>query len=164
MELMFQEIEHALKCGLYYSSIALVLTLPDICAALASSDGLTSGEKYKKWVQANLCPKYSSITPEDFYSLRNGVIHQGKFGHAKMQYSRIIFTIPNAQNNIFRNNIINDALNLDAVMFCNDLLAAAREWFSQNQTDAAVMANLPRLVQFRPMGISPYMVGMPLIS
>lgn len=161
---MFKGIEHAIKCGLYYSSITLVLTLPDICAALASTDGFASGEKYKRWVHANLCSKYKSITSEDFYSLRNGVIHQGKFGHAKMQYSRIIFTIPNAQNNVFHNNIVNDALNLDAVVFCHDVLAAAREWFHQNQSDAAVMANLPRLVQFRPEGISPHMVGMPVIS
>ncbi len=81
-----------------------------------------------------------------------------------MQYSRVIFTLPNPQNNVFHNNVVNDALNLDAVRFCSDIIQSVRDWYKANEDSAHVRANIPHLVQFRPNGLAPYMIGMPLIS
>ena len=164
METILSEIELAIKAGLYYLAVAMALTLPDICAALESEDGHTTRAKYKAWYSANLAEKYPRMTDVDCYSLRCGVLHQGRCGHPNSQYGRVIFTIPNAQQNFFHNNIINDALNLDAPQFCADVVRSVREWFVGSQHLVNVQANLPNLVRFRPLGLPPYMVGMPLIA
>ncbi len=81
-----------------------------------------------------------------------------------MQYGRVIFTVPNVQRNVFHNNVLNDALNLDAVIFCNDVIASARGWFAANRRNPTVAGNVQNLVQFRPQGLAPYIVGAPLIA
>lgn len=165
MEMILREIERANQAGLHYLAVAMALTVPDICAALESPDGQTSGTRFKAWYNANLANRYPNITDNDFWSLRCGVIHQGRYGrHGNMQYARVIFMVPNRQNNVFHNNILNDALNLDAVWFCQDVVESARAWFASKRCDPTVEANLPKLVQFRPEGLAPYMVGMPLIA
>lgn len=164
METILSEIERAINAGLYYLAVAMALTIPDICAALEAEDGQTNNKKYKAWYTANLANKYPRMTDVDCYSLRCGVLHQGRCGHPNSQYGRVIFTIPNAQQNVFHNNIINDALNLDAPQFCADVVESVRTWFVKSQHSPNVIKNLPNLVRLRPFGLAPYMVGMPLIA
>ncbi|GGX11044.1 hypothetical protein GCM10007242_16340 [Pigmentiphaga litoralis] len=164
MDMIFAEIENTLRSNNYFSAITTALLVPDICGALGSNDGVATGAKFRQWYDENLAAQYESLTAVDCYSLRCGVVHQGRFGGGRGQYARVLFTVPNAQNNTFHRIIINDCLNLDAIRFCTDVVNAGRHWFAQNQTDANVVANLPRLVQFRPDGLPPYMIGMPLIA
>lgn len=164
MEVIIREIEAALDAGFYYLAIAVTLTLPDICSALESPQGRTSGPQYKAWYDNWLAAAYPMVTADDMYSLRCGLIHQGRFGQGNMQYDRILFTLPNPQRNIYHQNIMNDALNLDAATFSRDMLQAVKGWYAAKQTDPVVQGNLPRLLQFYPQGLAPYMVGMPLIA
>lgn len=164
MDTIIQEINNALNRELYYLGVVMALMLPDICAALESSNGETNSALYKDWYNKNLAVKYPNLTANDCYSLRCGVVHQGRLGHSNMQYERVLFTVPNAQNNVFHNNILNKALNLDATIFCRDMTASVSQWFSAAQTTPNVQANLLHLVQFRPRGLSPYMVGIPIIA
>jgi len=143
MEAITKEVENAIAAGLYYLAIVTALSLPDVCSALESHDGITS---------------------LDLYSLRCGVLHQGRLGNSRMQYGRVLFTVPNEQRNIFHRNVINDALNLDAVQFCRDMIECVSTWCTAKQNDPNVQANLPRLVQFRANGMAPYIVGVPLIG
>jgi hypothetical protein len=164
MKEITDEIEKALSADLYYLAILTALSLPDICAALESDNGETSGAKYKAWYDAWMAKLYPEITSVDLYSLRCGIVHQGRLGHAKMQYSRVLFTIPNAQRNVFHRNIFNDALNLDAVVFCRDVVRCVSEWYEAKHNDPNVKANFPRLLRLRVNGLAPYMVGVPLIA
>ena len=109
MEMILKEIEAALAAKLYYLAVTLSLTLPDVCAALEAADGGTSSDRYKAWYTAHLGPTYGAmLTADDCCSLRCGVIHQGRFGDQQHQYSRVLFTIPNVQNNTFHLNVMND--------------------------------------------------------
>ena len=164
MDVLKREVEGALDARLYYLAVMFSLTLPDICAALESPSGTTNGARYKAWYETWLASAYSMLTADDMWSLRNGVVHQGKLGHPKMQYSRVLFTVPSAQQNVFHNNIINDALNLDAPTFCRDILAAVDRWYAAMSEDPNVQSNLPRLIQYREHGLPPYLSGMPLIA
>ena len=157
-------VQACLSAGIYYAALVTALTVPEICAALESEGGWGGHQKYKNWYQDYLGSKYPDLTPDDCYALRCSVLHQGKLGRPNMQYSRVIFTVPNRQNNVFHNNLINDALNLDMTMFCNDIIDAAQAWYEAKKDDTFVVANLPNLVRDRPNGLSPYMVGMPLIA
>src|SRR6267154_323178 len=129
MNTILEEIEKALQSQLFYLAVASALSLPDVCSALESPNGTTSGAQYKAWYSAWLGHKYPNITPDDIYSLRCGVVHQGRFGHPRMQYSRVLFAIPNPGRIVFHNNIVDDALNLDAPMFCRDVLESALTWY-----------------------------------
>jgi hypothetical protein len=169
MEMILQEIERALQARLYYLAVVMAVTMPDICAALEAANGRTSGDKYKAWYNAHLAPLYPRLTDDDCYSLRCGVVHQGRFGHPGMQYDRIIFTLPDPRGNIFSGNVFGGGgnpptLNLDAEAFCRDVIAAVRAWFAAKQADANVVANLPNLVQFRPNGMAPFIGGVPVIA
>ncbi len=164
MDTLTDEVERALTAELYYLAVVFALTLPDICAALESADGETAGWKYQAWCDTWLIPSYPELNSRDLWSMRCGVVHQGRLGHPNLQYARILFTIPNRQQNVFHRNIANGALNLDVIIFCRDVSRAVEQWYIAKQSDLNVVANLPNLVQYRAQGLAPYMVGMPLIA
>ena len=164
METILSEIERALDAGLYYLAIVLALTLPDICAALESNDGRTTSDKYKAWYDANLVDELGGLTAADCYSIRCGVVHQGRLGFPGKQFGRVIFSVPTSQGHIFHNNVINDALQFDAVLFTRTILNAVRGWVKRSAADPNVQANLPNLIQHRSQGLAPYIVGVPIIG
>jgi hypothetical protein len=84
-----------------------------------------------------------------------------RFGPNKSQYGRVMFSIPDPRRNVWHNIITDDALTLDAITFCRDIMAAARTWFSTKQNDPTVQANISAMVQLRPNGFPPYIVGLP---
>jgi hypothetical protein len=88
------EIRAALDQRLYYVALMASLTLPDVCAGLETASGETCGKLYKQWYATYLGPEYTFITDVDIYSLRCGLVHQGKFGNDKHQYDRIVFLPP----------------------------------------------------------------------
>ena len=165
MDLILEDVERALRAELYYVALAVALSLPGVCAALEQMSGSTSGKDkslYMDWYDRYLARTYPFMTALDCYSLRCGVVHQGKFGHDKMQYDRVVFTMPHSVG--LHNNVLDDVLNLDVVRFCRDVLQAVRTWRQEKSSDLTVRRNLPRLVQFRPDGIEPYIVGLPVIA
>jgi len=164
MDVILNEIEKALDSGLYYLALVSVLSLPDVCSALESPDGSTAGTQYKAWYDRWLAARYPRLTRDDIYRLRCGVVHQGRFGHPGMQYARVLFTLPNANRLVFHKNVISDALNLDAVTFCRDIVHAVREWYEDRKNDPVVKANLARLLKLYPDGLAPYIVGVPVIT
>lgn len=85
-------------------------------------------------------------------------------GHRGMHYSRVLFTLPDAANNVLHDNVIDDALNLDAVTFCQDMVQAVLRWYDASKNDPNVVSNLPRLFQYHENGLAPYIVGVPLIA
>jgi hypothetical protein len=164
METLLTEIERALTMRLYYLAILLTLQLPDICGALESTDGEAKSDRYKAWCRLWFLPKYLKITEHDIYCLRCGVIHQGKFGHPRLPYVRVLFTLPNAREIVLHNGILNDALNLHAPIFCQDMIDSVRSWCVAKQNDTTVQDNLLRLVQYRPDGLNPHIEGVPVIG
>ena len=166
MEVILKEVEGALAAKLYYAAVSMALTLPDICASLASKSGNTTGRggvAYRDWYEANLASKFPYMTGLDCYSLRCGIQHQGKFGGHKLQYSRVVFNI-STNGLVIHNNVINDALNLDTETFCREVVEAVRIWYSRNIEDQYVSKNIGNLVQYRKHGIPPFIVGIPVIS
>jgi len=164
METILAEIERALNAQIFYPALVVTLTLPDICAALEAPNGRSSRLKYIAWYDAHVATIYPLVTAIDCYSIRCGVVHQGKFGHPGSQYSRVIFTLPDPGRNTFHKNIINDALNLDPIIFCRDMISIVRLWYEIAQSDPIVQKNLPDVVQVRLGGIAPYIVGLAVIS
>ncbi len=176
MEAIFAEVQRALQAGSYYAALVTSLSLPDICAALESDTGDTTGksaELYKKWCSTWLIPlgKVGELTEKDIYALRCGVMHQGRVGHPNMQYDRLLFKLPDAAGSYWNNVVFENngdshetVLMLDVLTCCNSMIAAAQKWYDTNGDSTNVQKNLPQLVQYRPMGLAPHVIGVPVIA
>src|SRR5438132_8002722 len=132
MRELLQQIERATAAGnLYYVALLTALSVPDICGALESEDGEATRTKYIAWFDRWVASKYvvrgaPSLTGEVCYYYRCSALHQGRAAHPRMGYSRVLFVEPGATTNVFHNNILGDALNIDLSHFVRDLLAGAR--------------------------------------
>ena len=167
MDTIFYEIEKATESGLYFLAITVALTIPDICAALVSHNGNSDRNKYKAWCRKNLATAFPHLTDTDLYSLRCGVSHQGRFGHEKLRYDRVLFTFKAAalsgHNSPLEWPDIKYLL-MDPTTFCQDIIAAARTWLRANESNENIRRNLERLVRFRPEGLLPRIQGVPIIA
>jgi hypothetical protein len=169
VDIILKEIEGALKCGLYYLAVTSALTLPDICAALESPAGTTNGQSYKAWYDTWLASKYPRIASEDMWVLRCAVVHEGTLGHSGMQYDRIVFVLPGSLPlhcavSFGNAGVEESALSVCADRFCRDMVDSVRQWYEAKQSDPSVIEHLPKLLQFRPSGVWPHFVGLPVIA
>lgn len=165
MQDVIQQIRSANVAGIYYVALFSALALPDICSALESNDGQASKSKFIAWFDTHVAPRYNGfLDGENCYYFRCSMLHQGSTQHPRGRYSRIIFVEPDSSGNIFHNNVMNDALNIDVRIFCEDLCWAAEHWWQGATTQPNVLANLPHFVARHPTGLAPYIVGLPVIG
>lgn len=159
---LLNEINAAAKGGAPFLAVAMAVALPDICVSLISENGRTTGDKYKAWCSDNLGPEFSYVTGEDLYSMRCGVLHNGRFGDMKHNVARVIFALPG--HGSLTNIQINDAYIYSVVEFCKNITEAVAKWYNANKDNPTVIANLPRLVQYRTGGFPPYVKGFTVLG
>lgn len=171
LEIILQDIERALQARLWYVALAVALSLPDICSLLEQppDEAWSKRKKYADWFDKNVGAKFFSLTGDDCYSLRGGVVHHGRFGHKKARFDRIAFTIPGSGPRIgeilAEQGPMGDvALTMDLSMFCEKIIVSVREWFEANHGNANVRANPPNVVRLRPHGLFGVVHGVPVIS
>lgn len=162
------EIESAIRMGLYNIALQSTLTIPDICAALSSENGETTGKRYKEWFNENvpaLCDGY--LDGDVVYNLRCSLLHQGKFIHPKQGYDRIIFQPPNKNGIIIHKMIANmnseNILTLNLVKFCEEILFAAKIWVFRNKESENYIKNSINLIKTRNDGYINVVKGLPMI-
>lgn len=162
---LLNEIMKAANGGMPFIAIAMAVALPDICASLASEDGRTSPDKYKKWCADNL-GDLTFVTADDLYSMRCGVLHNGRFGDLKHNVARVIFALPpvNGQASVFVDCHMRDAYFYSVVEFCKKITTTVHSWMNTNKDDANIRRNLPNLMQYRENGFPPYIVGATVLA
>ncbi|MDQ1181981.1 hypothetical protein [Rhodococcus sp. SORGH_AS_0301] len=160
MDDLIGEIQAAVRGNAWILALAGALALPDMCAALASSNGETTGAKYKAWWKANLGPTYPNLDADEIYKMRCSMLHQGR--SATRSYARVIFIAPGGP--MFHNNVINDAMNLDLPTFCNDVITAVEKWRKDEISNPVVLANAEHLLRWHRGGLSPYIVGIDVLT
>ncbi len=171
METIIDEITGTLDAGFSYCAISMALSLPDICAHLQLPEGANTRNRvksrYQQWFTKYLAAKYTFLTPEDVYSLRNGVVHQGSFGHDNSQFERVVFTVHDKTRGM-HNNFIDFGgrkfLQLHARVFCEDVIEAVRKWQAEMADNKDVERNLARVVQAHPEGYMPVISGSPAVA
>jgi len=162
MQQILGEIRIALDNGLLVIALMGTLAVPDICAALGSPNGETSGAKYKAWFTAYL-PAYSNVDAGEIYKLRCGMLHQG--ASATASYRRALFLGPTPGFGVdHMTSIINDLLLLDLKSFCRDILDAAEAWVAANASAEPVKTNLEQLVRWYPEGFENAVAGAPILT
>jgi hypothetical protein len=134
MDVILTEVDRALNACFFYLAVANCLGLPDICAAMESADGETTGNRYKTWYDKWMAAAYQEITSVDMYSLRCGVIHQGVMTHRKMQYDRIVFGIPDVRS-VYIHRMVTLYGGLQVLMIDEDVDAAQRLFEAKKRGD-----------------------------
>ena len=170
MNEFLNQLDKVAENGFSYVSLFTALTIPDICAALESADGQATGPRYKAWFDRWVSPKYTvgpdrrpSLSGETCYAYRCGLLHQGRSMHKKLGYSRIMF-VERQNGNVFHNNVINDALNIDIPLFVESITSSAREWLETMENDENFNKNFPHFMKRHSGGLAPYIVGVDVIS
>ncbi len=80
---LLNEINKAAAGGLRFLAVAMTTALPDICVSLISGDGRSNRDRYKKWCKENLGSEFNFLTGDNLWSIRCGVLHNGRFGDLK---------------------------------------------------------------------------------
>jgi hypothetical protein len=159
---LLNEINKAATSGLPFLAVAMAVALPDICVSLASQDGQSDGIRYRQWCKENLGSEFNYVTSDDLWSVRCGVLHNGRFGEPDHSVAKVIFMPSGA--NTFTNSKIGDAYLYSIVEFCKSFTKTVAEWFEKNKNDATVQSNLSRLMRWHPNGIAPYVTGSPVLA
>lgn len=159
---LLNEIKHASKSGMPLIAIGMAVALPDICVSLISEDGRSTGALYVAWCDENLGEKFNFITGKDMWSMRCGVLHNGRFGDLKHNVARVIFALPDSGTMI--NCQINDAYFYSVQEFCSGVTDAAFQWMEANKDNKNIVENLPRLMQYRHDGLPPYVGGATVLA
>lgn len=159
---LLNQINQAATGGLHLVAIGMAVALPALCASLAQEDGRSQGKEYKDWCAANLGPEFGFVSPDDLYSMRCGVLHQGRYGDLQHSVARVIYTLPGMTS--FTNCKMNDAYVYGVVEFCKNMCEAAYRWYEGCRDDPIVKANSARMMRYYPEGLAPYIVGMPVLA
>jgi hypothetical protein len=141
----------------------MAVALPDICVSLISDDGRTSPQRYKQWCKDNLKAGFDYATPDDLYSIRCGVLHNGRFGDLKHSVARIVF-LPKSVSTVIGMGKADDAFLYSTTEFCKHMNRAVVEWYEANQDHPNVEANIKRLMQYRRGGLMPYVWGADVVA
>jgi hypothetical protein len=64
----------------------------------------------------------------------------------------------------FDSMVFNDAMTFEVKMFCERWIKQTREWIEATKDNETVQGHLPSLLQLRPQGLAPHIVGMPIIA
>ena len=166
MDDLMNEIRAAVSGRAWILALTGTLALVDACAAVESDTGWATRDKFKPWWTQHLGPKYPQLDADELYQLRNSLLHTGRTVPPQgggNRYSRFIFVAP-VNGNVFHNNVINDALNLDLPTFCSDVLTAATRWRKAVESTDAYQRNAEHLIRWYPGGLPPYMVGAPVLT
>lgn len=157
MDELIEEIRAAVRGGAWRIALAGVMTLPDICAVLESTEG-GAGKRYRDWWEENMAG--SQLLPRDAWLMRNGLIHEGRSGAG--QYSRVLFI--KHPTFMLHNSIFNDALILDMPRFTEEVIAAVRAWTSKFEQSSRYQERIGSLMRWHPNGVSPYVDGFPTLG
>ena len=171
MYAFLEEIEATLNCGIWSPALASVLVVPDACGAIEFPDQ-RNGERYKSWYDANVEPFiFTQLSSGELvWKIRNAMIHEAGIQFTAFGFDRVLFTVPDKSGNVFDQNTSRPTqdspltLNLDLLLFVRRILHGAEQWLSSIRDDVAKQGRLDRLLQLRPNGLAPHMVGMPLIA
>jgi hypothetical protein len=183
---ILREIERAIDAKLYYLAIAVALSVPDICGCLEfdpKSRKTSNIKTYAPWCDDNIGPRFANLSGTDLWYMRCGVVHSGTFAHHKVPFGRVIFLTPDFSQFKAHDVILTVApgiefggisvetlhvsgkiLYMDVLKFCNTIMECARTWAIAKADDPFVQQNLPNLIRYRPEGLPPFMVGVPIIA
>jgi len=162
MEEFFKQTEVAAANGIWYLALFASLTIPDICGAMATSDGMATKPRYIEWFDHYVGPAYNPhglgrlahFTGADCYFLRCSMLHQGSTVKPESRFDRFVFFPRGNHNNAILDSNFGagkiSLLTLDIPRFCADLVSGGRTWLAEVKDSGEFKVNFERFIQARP--------------
>jgi hypothetical protein len=157
----FDEMTRCQERDCYWALLHVVVGLPDICGALESESGWATRDKYLEWCRTYL--PSNGMTPEDYWDMRNLVLHQGRTYSTTGRYYK--FTKPTTTGaRVHRHVQSSDIFVLDVGKLAEETMAGVRGWFVALQAAGAVVRrayvgkHLPSLVTVKQQEL-PSVIG-----
>lgn len=148
METIIKSIRQAVLNKNWFASLFICLTLPDICGAMENpTDG--NGKRYKAWYKKYLA-EYNRLSADDCWKLRNACLHECSDSDAQMAFKRVHFVEPQ-ESIVIHNNILNEVLQLQIDVFCNDFCDAVEKWLVEVQNKQEVVSRIKDLMSIHPI-------------
>lgn len=166
MDHFFDDIDVAVSGRHHILALMAALTVPDMCGALDSVDGIASGSRYAAWFDQHLGHVYPSqfVTGQVCFALRCSLLHQGRMHHTKMPFSRVLFVHGGPMHCGLINVNGETGLQLDLIEFCQDITKAGRQWYASVKNTAQFCANYDAFMRLYPNGFLPFIEGLPVIT
>jgi hypothetical protein len=172
---LVQQMRLALAAGAYMPSLMVALTIPDICGAVSSDNGRSSGAKYKswltEWVRLVEHPAIdTSLGPDEaelIYGFRCSLLHQGSaHPHGGGPPIAFIEPAPGASQLHNLSTVVGDSTIfwLSVPAFVEAIAAGVDRWWAAVGTTATVSRNMERYARRRPEGLPPHAGGAPVIA
>lgn len=147
MQQFTDSVRKSIVDGNWFSGLFLALCLPDICGALETPKEKVE-VRYKRWFNANLAKQYSPVfSAEDCYYFRCTCLHRGLDKHNKLSHERIHFITPPPRQNIVHLNKLNNVLQMQIDIFCNDMATAVDTWYSTMAKNPDVQSRIKDLIK-----------------
>ena len=142
-------IRKAVEDKNWFAGLFLALCMPDICATIETPNDTNVGERYKRWFNTNLASTYVPMfSADDCYYFRCSCLHQGLDSHVRLAHDRIHFITPPPRNNIVHRNKINNVLQMQIDIFCNDVANAVDSWYENiAKNDADMQLRVTGLIK-----------------
>lgn len=153
--LILDELERCICCRLYYPAIMTALSVPEICASLEDEDDKFGSDAFIGWYDQWLKSYYPELPGGDLWSLRNGLLHRGRYRHSRMMHKGgIQFNCGRADavDNCVFADANGDVFAIHAPTFIKKMARAVEAWYAAKGSDPVVIANLKRMVTNDPNG------------
>lgn len=153
----WSDMDRCRNAGAYWALLHVTVCLPDICAALESADGETTGSRYVAW-----CERYLPdplLSGAERYRMRCKVLHQGRAttDQPACRYVGFSFGQPAATGEVDHRRVDGLALNLDVGLLADEMKQSVTRWIRYLESNLGgpealnVVRNLPSLVQVRQL-------------
>jgi hypothetical protein len=114
----------------YWALLHVAVCLPDICSALQSKTGRTTGELYEAWCDDNL--KDPMLTGAELYRMRCKVLHQGRASLDRAgRYSGFSFGQPSPDGQVDHGRVVGNVLYIDVGLLAARLRTAVDAWIAR---------------------------------
>lgn len=179
MELILEQIRATFDCGIWYPVVSSILMLPDACGAVEFwAQGKGSSHRYIKWYDRWVLPHFKpsgvNFDGSVVYIVRNAMIHESTgFTRGEHGFNRVLFMPPNKNEftvefllSINNGGIEETAFQVTILGMMEAMDRGVRNWLTdvRNDADKRREAAIDKLIQYRPNGQPPHIVGIPIVA
>lgn len=173
MRAFLEEIQATIDSGIWSTALASALVVPDACGAVEYPGATGNRDRYVSWYD-NFVERFGgfhfNLDGAFVWKIRNGMLHEAGTQFYEYGFERVFFTVPTVRGSRFDGITHQETpespptLGLSLDRFVARILRGAEAWLCSIADDQEKQGKLDRLIQFRPDGLAPVIVGVPVIG
>lgn len=169
MEILIEEVRQCFGQGLLMPAMIGLFTIPDAAAAVEYG-AIAPRKRYPQWIDAYVRPCNGRLTGELAWAIRNALMHETAMNWRGKGFSfdRVMFTLPtNVTVNMDMSEIGGTAdivRQFDLKDVVQTMLNAAANWCKVARQNDEKSKAMDGLMQVRPQGLDPWIIGHPIIA